>query len=361
MNLSVDITASLGAFELETKFEAVPGVTALFGRSGAGKSSVINMIAGLAMPTSGRISCGGRVLFDATKAINLPAHRRCVGVVFQDARLFPHMSVLRNLTFSSRVGGSTISRDRLDEIVELLGVGGLLHRNPTDLSGGEKQRVAIGRTLLSNPQILLLDEPLAALDEARKQEILPWIEGLRDQAKIPILYVSHQISEVARLADQIVALDNGTVVHAGPVGTVLASLDIDHITGLEEAGSLLVGKVVEGAGDGLSLVDIGQERIKLPGLEAPVGATVRMRVRARDVIVAKQRLEGISIRNQIDSRVVRLSDHNERYVEVVLAVGEQLLRARITREAAGDLDLKEDMPVIALIKTMAFDPLSGSR
>lgn len=215
--IEVDIETKLGEFALAAKFESKAAVTALFGPSGAGKSSIINAIAGLLKPARGRIAVAGRTFYDSERQIDLPAHKRGVRVVFQESRLFPHLSVRQNLLYGFWFTGRK-SSPSLDEVVALLGIGHLLARKPRTLSGGERQRVAIGRALLANPVALLLDEPLASLDEARKDEILPYLERLVAQTKIPILYVSHVREEIERLADLVVHLDTGRVTSVQETG-----------------------------------------------------------------------------------------------------------------------------------------------
>jgi molybdate transport system ATP-binding protein len=212
MSISISARRTLGEFTLDVAFETTERVVALFGPSGSGKSTLLNIIAGLTRPDSARIAVDGRVLADTTAAMSIPVHRRRVGYVFQDARLFPHLSVAHNLRYGRWFTPKPSRYGSLEEIVELLGIGHLLGRQPDTLSGGEKQRVAIGRAILASPRILLMDEPLASLDEARKAETLPYIERLRDELAIPILYVSHSRDEVERLARKIVHLDQGRVV-----------------------------------------------------------------------------------------------------------------------------------------------------
>ena len=213
--IAVDLEMTLGEFPLAAKFDSKAAVTALFGPSGAGKSSVINAIAGLLKPERGRIVIAGRTLYDSERGINVPAHKRGVRVVFQESRLFPHLSVRQNLLYGYWFTGRK-SSPSLDEVVTLLGIEHLLARKPRTLSGGERQRVAIGRALLANPVALLLDEPLASLDEARKEEILPYLERLVADTRIPILYVSHAREEIERLADVIVHIDQGRVTAIRP-------------------------------------------------------------------------------------------------------------------------------------------------
>ena len=206
----VAVRKTIGDFVLDARFQSKAAVTALFGPSGAGKTSIVNAIAGLLAPERGRIAVGDAVLFDADAGVDIPTHRRRVRVVFQESRLFPHLTVRQNLVYGRWVAGKTAS-ERLDEVVRLLGLEDLLGRPPRTLSGGERQRVAIGRALLADPMALLLDEPLASLDRARKQEILPYLERLVAAAKMPILYVSHAREDVERLAGTVVMLDGGRV------------------------------------------------------------------------------------------------------------------------------------------------------
>jgi len=213
--LVVDVEKTLGEFALYAAFEAAGGATALFGPSGAGKTSLINMVAGLLRPDRGRIVLDGETLFDAAKRIDVPAWRRRIGCVFQEGRLFPHLSVRHNLDYGRWMGGHDADPAAFAHVVELLDIGALLDRRPGKLSGGERQRVAVGRALLMRPRLLLLDEPLASLDEVRKADILPYLERLRDEAKVPMIYVSHDAAEVKRIASRVVRLDGGKVTAAG--------------------------------------------------------------------------------------------------------------------------------------------------
>jgi molybdate transport system ATP-binding protein len=215
--LSVDVEKQLGEFALHARFEAPGGATALFGPSGAGKTSIINMIAGLTRPDRGRIRLGEETLFDTGARIDVPAWRRHVGVVFQEGRLFPHLSVKHNVDYGRWMSGHAADAAIFAHVVELLDIGPLLARRPGKLSGGERQRVAIGRALLMRPRLLLLDEPLASLDAARKSEILPYLERLRDEARVPMVYVSHDAREVQRVATRVVTMEVGRVTAAGGV------------------------------------------------------------------------------------------------------------------------------------------------
>jgi molybdate transport system ATP-binding protein len=213
--LAVDVEKKLGALQLAVRFEAAGGATALFGPSGAGKTSVVNMIAGLLTPDRGAIALNGTTLFDAAAGIDVPPHRRHIGYVFQEGRLFPHLSVRQNIDYGRRMSGHPRNAEEFARIVELLGIGPLLDRRPRLLSGGERQRVAIGRALLMRPRLLLLDEPLASLDSGHKHEILPFLVRLRDEAKVPMVYVSHTAAEVRRIATTVVRLDAGRVTASG--------------------------------------------------------------------------------------------------------------------------------------------------
>jgi molybdate transport system ATP-binding protein len=224
--LDVDVEKQLGAFKLSARFQAAHGATALFGPSGAGKTSVVNMIAGLVTPDRGTITLDDTVLFDAGKGIDMPPHRRRIGYVFQEGRLFPHLSVRQNLDYGRRMSGEPRDEGEFERIAALLDIGHLLDRRPGKLSGGERQRVAVGRALLMGPRLLLLDEPLASLDTGHKREILPYLVRLRDDAGIPLVYVTHTAAEVRRIATTVVRLDGGRVVATGGL-ELLKDAEID--------------------------------------------------------------------------------------------------------------------------------------
>ncbi len=272
MTLAIDIRHRLGDFLLDARFETGSGLIALFGRSGSGKTSIINIIAGLIRPEQGRVTVGDAVLVDTARGVFVPRHRRRIGYVFQEGRLFPHLTVRQNLLYGRWFAPQAEARDDLDRVVDLLGIGSILERRPGRLSGGEKQRVAIGRALLANPRLLLMDEPLASLDEARKAEILPYIERLRDQTRIPIVYVSHSIAEVTRLASTLVLLSEGKVAAVGPTAEIMHRLDLFPLTGRAEAGAI-VEATVERHDESFALTELRSRAglWKLPRLEAPVG------------------------------------------------------------------------------------------
>ncbi len=215
--LAVDVRKTLGELTIVASFESRGGVTALYGPSGAGKTSIVNMIAGLLKPDSGRIALDDIVLFDSGRGIDRPAHRRRIGYVFQDGRLFPHLSIAQNLDYGRWMNGLPKDPAETARVVAMLDIGALLQRRPRNLSGGERQRVAIGRALLSNPRLLLLDEPLASLDRQRKLEILPYLARLRDEAKVPMIYVSHQAGEIIKIASQVVRVSDGETFASGGI------------------------------------------------------------------------------------------------------------------------------------------------
>ena len=268
--LSVAVTHRLGAFELAAAFHAENGVTALFGRSGSGKTTLVNIVGGLLRPQTGRVALDDTVLVDTQKRIWVPPHRRRIGVVFQEGRLLPHLSVRQNLVFGRWFAPRRERAVDVAAVVDLLGIGPLLGRRPAGLSGGEKQRVAIGRALLSKPRLLLMDEPLAALDDTRKAEILPYLERLRDEARVPIVYVSHSVAEVARLADTLVVLDAGRVTAVGPVADVLARLDIVSLAGSREAGAVLEACVLShDVCYGLTNLSTRAGELRVPRIDLP--------------------------------------------------------------------------------------------
>ena len=301
--IELSLTRRQGAFRVAIELSAGQGVTALFGPSGSGKTSVINMVAGLARPDEGRIVVDGKVLFDAKAGIDLPPEARRLGYVFQEARLFPHLSVRANLTFGMNRLAVAERRVKFDDVVEVLGIGHLLDRRPAKLSGGEKQRVAIGRALLASPRILLMDEPLAALDTARKAEILPFIAGLSKRFAIPILYVSHSMDEVLRLADTLVLMDHGRAAAVGGVEELLARPDLRALTGRYEAGAVIRATVAgHDPSYGVTRLAFSGGTLLVATSDLPAGAEVRVRIHARDVAIAIEAPTRTSIRNMLPAR-----------------------------------------------------------
>jgi len=354
MSLEVDINHPLAGFELRVAFEAPGGVTALFGQSGAGKTTVINAIAGLLRPQAGRIALSGETLFDANARINLPVHRRRLGYVFQDGRLFPHLSVRQNLTYGQRFAPRGSSGPALEEVADLLGLSSLLDRRPGALSGGEKQRVACGRALLSRPRMLLMDEPLAALDAARKEEILPYLERLRDQSGLPILYVSHSVAEVARLATTVVVLEAGRVARAGPAEQVLSDPAMVRQLGLREAGAVLPAEIARHHADGLTELAVSGGTLFLPRMDQPEGTRTRVRILAHDVMLATEPPRNISALNILRGEIVALREGGGPGVMAQVQCGSDRLLARVTRRSADALGLGTGKQVYAVIKTVSI-------
>jgi molybdate transport system ATP-binding protein len=354
--IDVDIEQQLGAFHLAVKFSADAPIVGLFGRSGAGKTSVINAIAGITRPARGHIRINDVYLFDGAKGINRPPEERRIGYVFQDALLFPHMDVAANLLYGQRL---RLPEDRFiakARVVELLGLGPLLGRKPRMLSGGEKQRVAIGRALLAQPRILLMDEPLASLDIPRKSEILDYVERLRDELAIPIVYVSHSVAEISRVADTVAVLSDGKCLAVGDVDEVMGRLDLRPATGRHEAGSLIEARVAaHDVDDQLTTLVFDGGELIVPQLDAPVGERVRARIRARDVSLATQRPSGISILNVLPGCIILMNAEAGPIVDVQLAVGGARINARVTRRSFQQLDIHVGQNVYALVKAVSFD------
>lgn len=356
--LSVRAQVSYPGFELDFCCDfLLAGVTALFGPSGAGKSTVLRILAGLEPGASGRIRYDGQTWLDTGSGRLVPAHRRGVGYVFQDARLFSHLDVLGNLRFAHRRAGRSGKGAGFDNVVEALDLGSLLARSTDSLSGGERQRVAIGRALLTRPRLLLLDEPLAAMDAARKGEILPYIEALPEEFGIPAIYVSHSIDEVARLADRMVVMADGKVAACGDAVEVLERPDLQHITGHFEAGAVIDARVVEHDPEfQLTRVEFCGQDILMPMAELPLGEVIRLRIRARDVSLATQRPESLSTRNIIQGVLTDIVKEPETaFAEAFVDAGGGLLRARLTRRAVADLGLVQGDRVFALVKSVSFD------
>jgi molybdate transport system ATP-binding protein len=356
MSLIVDIDKAIGTFRLRAAFETKGTVTALFGRSGAGKTTLVNAIAGLVRPDRGSIALDRRVLVDTARNINVAVHRRGVGYVFQEGRLFPHLSVRENLLYGRRFASVPDRWGSLDQIVELLGIAELLVRRPADLSGGEKQRVAIGRALLASPSLLLLDEPLASLDQPRKVEILPYIVRLRDEKRLPMVYVTHNLDEVTHLADTIVLLSEGQTVASGTVNEIFGRFDLRRYTGAFEMSTVLRARIVSHdtrTGTTLLVHPAGElSASALPGLP---GTTARLRVRARDVAIAVGDPGNISIRNRLAATITEISTGDGEAVDVRLDAAGDVLVARITPEALQALGLAAGQSVVALIKATAMD------
>jgi molybdate transport system ATP-binding protein len=355
--LSVQLARRRGEFRLDMGFAApTPGITALFGRSGCGKSTVIELIAGLLSPDAGRVQVDDDVLLDSARGIEIAAHRRRVGVVFQDARLFPHLDVRGNLDYGAKRVPRHLPRPvSFDDVIGLLGLGNLLARRARELSGGEQQRVALGRALLAQPRLLLLDEPLASLDAARREDVLPYLERLRDSFAIPIVYVSHHFDEVLRLASRVVLLEGGRTVADGDIATVSRHPALRAIVGPDAVGAVVSGTVERVDSTGFVQLRIGDALLSAEFDGAVVGQRIQIQVLARDVILATEPPRALSVRNVVAARVVSITPDVGRAVLVELDVGRAAtLLARITARASQELALARDMQAWVLIKAVSL-------
>ena len=343
-------------FSLDAAFTGGAGVTALFGPSGCGKSSILGAVAGLLRPDAGRVALEGAALLDTARGVCLPPERRRAALVFQDARLFPHLSVAGNLRYGLRRAPRQATGPGFAEVVEMLGIGHLLDRRPRALSGGERQRVALGRALLARPRLLLMDEPLAALDAPRRAEVLPFLARLRATARLPILYVTHSLEEVDALADRLVLLEGGRVLAEGPVEEIAARTDLP-LAARRDAGALVACTVLaHDAARGLSRLSFAGGELVAPLLAEPTGARLRLRIRARDVAVALARPEGLSIHNILPCRLAAiLPAATPGEVFLRLELGGAVLLARVLRDTVGRLGLTPGREVFALVKSIAFD------
>jgi molybdate transport system ATP-binding protein len=357
MSVAVSLRHKLGAFALDVAFEARDArVTALFGPSGSGKTSIINAIAGLVRPSEGRIVIGERVVLDTAAGVFVPPRERRVGYVFQDARLFPHMTVEENLLFGWKRAKKRAEPNAMGEVWAMLGLDRLMGRYPAALSGGEKSRVALGRALLSSPAILLLDEPLAALDTARRNEILPYLERLRDEAKLPMIYVSHAFDEVARLAHEIVVLKDGRVVKQGSVFELATAEDTRTTFGAPPLGAV-IDAVVETRYDreGLCVLAFDGGQLRVANIAHEAGSKVRIRIRAEDIMLAVDEPHGISANNVLPARLTGISDDEGLHADVQLACGGVRLVARITRASVKRLGLEAGQNLFAVVKAVTVD------
>jgi molybdate transport system ATP-binding protein len=354
--IDVDLEQRAGNFVLRARFVADAPVVGLFGRSGSGKSTLINAIAGVTTPARGHVRIGNVALFDSALGIDLSPQERRVGYVFQDALLFPHLSVEANLLYGHRLRAAAVRFIEPAHVIDVLGLASLLHRKPVALSGGAKQRVAIGRALLAQPRILLLDEPLASLDVPRRMEILDYIERLRDEFQIPIVYVSHSVAEITRLADTLVVLSAGECVGVGDVDTVMGRLDLKPYTGRFEAGAVIEATVTAHDLDfDLTTLRFDGGELTVPGLNAFIGERVRARIRARDVSLALSKPTGISIVNVLSGRVIAIREESGPVVDIQVAIGEVVLTARITRRSRVQLGIHVGQELHVLVKAVSFD------
>lgn len=358
MSIEVAVRQGYGSFVLDAAFRVDRnGITALFGPSGAGKTTILNAVAGLLRPEQGRIAVDGCVLFDSTEGVCVPARKRRIGYVFQDARLFPHLTVEQNLRFGWRRSPNPMAQAEITSIVQMLGLAKLLARRPAKLSSGEKARVALGRALLANPAVLLFDEPLAALDASLKNEILPYLERLRDQARLPIIYVSHSLDEVSRLAQEVVILKQGRVAASGSIFDVLTDLRLPDFTGTSPYGAVIettVARHIEASG--LTVLAFAGGELVVPLMERAVGAELRTHIRAEDVMIAREEPRAISANNILTATIEGLRESTPGHIDIRLLCGPTLLVARITRASHARLELCEGLAVFAIVKSVTVVP-----
>lgn len=353
--LAVAVKKQRGSFALDVRFELpTPGVVALFGRSGSGKTTLVNVIAGLLDADSGQVTLDEARLLDTERQINVPPERRRIGYVFQDTRLFPHLHVTANLLYGAR---RALEKPYVsfDTVASLLDLGPLLTRRIHQLSGGERQRVAIGRALLSQPSLLLLDEPLAALDTARREEVLPYLETLRDQLAIPMVYVSHNFDEVLRLATHVVLMDLGVAIAQGGIGEMSLDPNLRAIIGPDAIGAIVDGAVfATDASSGLTRVLVGRGELNVQATGLAPGAKLRVQVLARDIIVATQAPRGLSVRNALAGSIVEITSDDAYSDLIAIDIGGTRIMARVTKAATRELSLKAGLPVWALVKAVSL-------
>ncbi|RLJ22334.1 molybdenum ABC transporter ATP-binding protein [bacterium endosymbiont of Escarpia laminata] len=353
MTIEARFLIERGDFTLDADF-IVPaqGISAIFGASGCGKTTLLRAIAGLEQPSRGYLKIAGEVWQDGDRF--LPPHQRPLGYVFQEASLFPHLSVRGNLEYGYKRLPPEARRVDFDRAVTLLGIGPLLARRPEGLSGGERQRVAIARALLTSPRLLLMDEPLAALDRQSKTEILPFLERLHEELSIPVLYVSHASDEVARLADQLVLLEQGRVRASGPIGEMLTRVDLPLAHG-DEAEAVVEARVAEHDETfHLTHLEFPGGRFTVAKKDLPLGQPVRLRLLARDVSLSLERHEGTSILNIFPAKIETLVDENPAQLMVRLDAGGVPILSRITRKSATILALEPGKSVYVQVKTVAL-------
>lgn len=355
--LSLDVEINRGRFQLEARVEFGDGVSGLFGRSGSGKSTLLNVIAGVIDPDRGRVVLDGETLFDSEKSLRMPSHRRRIGFVFQDSQLFPHYTVKGNLLYGWKQTLPKERRFKLGDVVDLLEIGHLLDSHPRRISGGERQRVAIGRALLASPRMLLLDEPLAALDQNLKEQILPFMKRVRDELGLPMVYVSHSLPEILYLTDQLTLIAGGRILGSGPLHTLLDAEQIRSEDRLGLDNSLAVTIESHDAVGGCTFGLFQGHRLALPLRSALIlGERVYVSVHRTEVALGKSFVEGLSIQNQLPGRIVSIDSARDS-VQIVVDAG-VLLRAEITQRACRDLALREGDAVNCLIKATSFSYLT---
>ncbi|WP_420863386.1 molybdenum ABC transporter ATP-binding protein [Algirhabdus cladophorae] len=350
MSLTCDIVHGYDDFRLTAQFQLGRGITAVFGPSGAGKTTLLNAISGTLQPDQGTISFQQSTLFDAASKTHLPLHKRRIGRVFQKAMLFPHLSVRQNLTYG---GGSP---EAVARITGVLGISHLLDRRPATLSGGEQQRVAIGRAVLAGSELLLMDEPLSSLDMARKAEILPYFRKIHLETQVPILYVSHDLEEIKQLADDLIILEAGQVLHHGPIFDSFQNAELVRLLGHSGAGSFVTARLMCHHPDGLSELQLSQTTILLPQVDAPLGTSIRLQINLSDVILSLEAPQMLSALNAMPVEVTNIHLGTGPGAIVTLRSGADVVLARITKRSLAAMGLVVGTKCYAVVKSMAIAP-----
>lgn len=350
--VEIDIRKKLGQVQIDVAFNSKGrGITAIFGKSGAGKTSVINMISGLITPDNGRILINGKTLFDSDKKINIKTHKRNCGYIFQDSRLFPNMSVRKNMLYGKKNSSSPALANDFYSVAELLGVTHILDRMPSKLSGGEKQRVAIGRALLSDPEILLMDEPLASLDRARRLELLDYIGAIPKKFNIPIIYVTHSVDEIIRLADDMCVMEQGLLKRFGAACDILNDMNGEEDQKRRDFGIICEGSVKEYNKDTeLAVITFGGGAVEISSDTIAVGSTVRFRINAMDVVISASEPPLTSVRNIYRGEVTDIIERSNHFTDISIDIGVPLW-ATISGRSAKELDIKIGKKIYAMVKS----------
>lgn len=360
--LSLDVQLQRGNFDLEAKFDLDKPVTGLFGSSGSGKSTLLNLVAGLAQPDNGWLKLGDKHLFHSTKNINLSPNKREVGVVFQDSQLFPHLPVTQNLLYGYKRTQRRQRRFEVSEIVDLLEIGHLLKKRPIQLSGGEKQRVGLGRALLASPRFLMLDEPLASLDQGLKQQILPFLKRVKDELDLPMVYISHSMEEILHLTDHLVIINNGRILGDGHFYDVIKEKSVQGVANTMGLENIITSRIMNhDIESGHTIAEISGHKLLLPLTDKfSVGDSCYLSIRSSEIAIAKQHISQISIQNQIKAPIISCTK-NTSCVSIHIDMGGTPLTVDITPKAFSDLALQQGDQIYCLIKAQSFSFLGKAR
>lgn len=353
--LSLDIQLQRNNFDLEAKFSLDQTITGLFGSSGSGKSTLLNLVAGLAHPDNGWLKLGDKHLFNSEKNINLSPNKREVGVVFQDSQLFPHLTVSANLLFGYKRINRKQRRFELSEIVDLLEIGHVLKKRPSQLSGGEKQRVGLGRALLASPKFLILDEPLASLDQGLKQQILPFLKRVKDELELPMVYISHSMEEILYLTDHLVVINKGRILGAGHFYDVIKDSNVKNITNSMGLENIIIATIVaQDTQAGHTIADIKGSVLLLPQTDRfSVGDVCYLSIHSNEIAIAKHQIPQISIQNQLQGEIISYTK-NLSCISLQIRINSISLTVDITPKAFSDLALSKGETVYCLIKAQSF-------